>query len=408
MDLSNISTGFIIEGTKQNKAGKYPIKFTVYSPFGKRKYGIKEYVTKDDWERLNKPNLRDVELKKLKFKLNAIESRAKEVIERIQPFSFLIFEEEFFSKKSKSKKMSSDLRELFDGYINDLKDNGQIGTAISYTTTINSIEGFKKNLKVQDITPKFLQSYEEFLTRDGKSRTTVGIYMRQLRALINHAIKHRLLSADSYPFSSYKIPSGRNIKKALPQEDLHKLINYKTEDTRVRKALDFWLFSYLCNGMNFADIAHLNKDSIDDDYMSFIRQKTKRTKTKDVRPIRIGLTTMTKMIIERYKSTDENTKYLFPILKDGISPLEEKYKIQHFVTWTNKYLEGVRHTLGIKQPLKTYAARHSFSTTLKRKGVPTSYIMEALGHSSMATTESYLDSFSDDVKLSYANLLTDI
>ena len=157
--------------------------------------------------------------------------------------------------------------------------------------------------------------------------------------------------------------------------------------------------------MNFADIAHLTKESIDGEYISFFRQKTKRTKKKDIRPIRIGLTALTRKIIERYKNPDENAKYLFAILEEGIPPLKEKYKIQHFVTWTNKYLEEVRSTLGIKQPLKTYAARHSFSTTLKRKGVPTSYIMEALGHSSMATTESYLDSFSDDVKLSYANLL---
>lgn len=405
MDLSIVSTSFIIEGTKPNKAGKFPIKLTVYSPVGKSKYGIKEYVTKAEWDRLNKPNLRDLELKNLKLRLNAIESHAQEVIDKLKPFSFLSFEEEFFSRTPKSEKKSLNLRKLFDEYIHDLKENGQVGTAISYTTTINSIESFKKNLIVHDITPKFLQSYEEFLMRSGKSSTTVGIYMRQLRALINHAVKLKLISSDNYPFRAYKIPSSRNIKKALPQEDLQKLISYEPEDPRVRKALDFWLFSYLCNGMNFADIAHLTKESIDGEYISFFRQKTKRTKKKDIRPIRIGLTALTRKIIERYKNPDENAKYLFAILEEGIPPLKEKYKIQHFVTWTNKYLEEVRSTLGIKQPLKTYAARHSFSTTLKRKGVPTSYIMEALGHSSMATTESYLDSFSDDVKLSYANLL---
>lgn len=408
MDLITVTTGFIIEGTKPNKAGKYPIKLTVYSPYGKVKYGIKEYVSKAEWDRLSKPNLRDQDLKNLRLRMNALENRAKEVIEKIKPFSIIAFEEEFFSKKPKTDRRVSNLRILFDGYVQELKENGQVGTAISYTTTINSIESFKKNLTVHDITPRFLQTYEEFLLKNRKSVTTVGIYMRQLRALINQAVKLKLISADNYPFKAYKIPSGKNIKKALPKDELQKLINYKPADPRIKKALDFWLFSYLCNGMNFADIAYLKKGNLDGEYISFIRQKTKRTKKKDVRPIRIGLTDLTKQIIQRYLNPDESSLYLFPILEENITPIKEKYKIQHFVASTNKHLEEVRSILGIKQPLKTYAARHSFSTTLKRKGVPTSYIMEALGHSSMTTTESYLDSFSDDVKLSYANLLTEI
>ncbi len=42
----------------------------------------------------------------------------------------------------------------------------------------------------------------------------------------------------------------------------------------------------------------------------------------------------------------------------------------------------------------------------KRKGIPTSFIKDALGHSSVSTTENYLDSFEDDVTLKYANELT--
>ncbi|MBL0051720.1 MAG: tyrosine-type recombinase/integrase [Bacteroidetes bacterium] len=56
----------------------------------------------------------------------------------------------------------------------------------------------------------------------------------------------------------------------------------------------------------------------------------------------------------------------------------------------------------------TYAARHTFSTILKRKGVSTEFIKESLGHSSIVTTENYLDSFTDDVKLEYAQLLTQV
>ena len=41
----------------------------------------------------------------------------------------------------------------------------------------------------------------------------------------------------------------------------------------------------------------------------------------------------------------------------------------------------------------TYTARHSFASVLKKSGVNIALISEALGHSDLATTQIYLDSF---------------
>ncbi|MBD0284845.1 MAG: tyrosine-type recombinase/integrase, partial [Flavisolibacter sp.] len=49
--------------------------------------------------------------------------------------------------------------------------------------------------------------------------------------------------------------------------------------------------------------------------------------------------------------------------------------------------------LGIDKKATTYAARHTFSTVLKRSGASTEFIQEALGHTDIKTTEQYLDSF---------------
>ena len=61
--------------------------------------------------------------------------------------------------------------------------------------------------------------------------------------------------------------------------------------------------------------------------------------------------------------------------------------------------------IGYDKPLTTYAARHSYATILKRSGAPLSFISEALGHKSLLTTESYLDSFEDDTRRKYAEML---
>jgi integrase len=121
----------------------------------------------------------------------------------------------------------------------------------------------------------------------------------------------------------------------------------------------------------------------------------------------VALSSLLSEIIERQKNTDQQNPFLFPILEPGLNAVTIKHRCQRFVKWVNKHMNEIRQELSIESSLNTYAARHSFSTMLKRKGVSTSYIKEALGHSSEATTEHYLDSFSDEVKTEYAYLLTD-
>ena len=62
--------------------------------------------------------------------------------------------------------------------------------------------------------------------------------------------------------------------------------------------------------------------------------------------------------------------------------------------------------LGIKKKATTYVARHTFSTILKRSGASTEQIQEALGHTDMKTTESYLGSFDKETKKQLASPLT--
>lgn len=69
-------------------------------------------------------------------------------------------------------------------------------------------------------------------------------------------------------------------------------------------------------------------------------------------------------------------------------------------------MKNIGRQLGVDKNLTTYVARHSFSTVLKRSGVSTEYISEALGHQNLKTTESYLGSFEDAKKKEYTNLLT--
>lgn len=406
MEQPKVFVSLFLDASRPNSVGKCLVKLNIYQKPHKKRYATIHHLSPEEWEKINSKNLRDEELKEIRSKLQTLKSKAEKVVEKIVPFSFIAFEENFYADVQDPK--NTMLKQWFDDYIQKLRANDQVGTAISYQTTINSINSFKKNLQIHDITPGFLQGYERYLLNDGKSVSTVGIYMRQLRTIINLAISGGVMAQEKYPFKKYEIPSGRNIKKALSEAEINQLLNHKPAKEDEQKALDFWLLSYLCNGMNFADIIALKPSNVNGNYLHFIRQKTKNTKKKDLRPIRVGLNQRAKEIIEKRKNTDKANPYLFPVLEADISALTIKHRCQRFIKWVNKRMENIRQELKIEQPIGTYAARHSFSTVLKRKGVSTDFIKEALGHSSPATTENYLDSFTDDVKLEYANLLTNL
>ncbi|MBK8775126.1 MAG: phage integrase SAM-like domain-containing protein [Chitinophagaceae bacterium] len=67
--------------------------------------------------------------------------------------------------------------------------------------------------KIKKITPAFLLDYENYMLKDGKSVSTVGIYMRAARAIINRVIDANVIFIDKYPLRNTRSPAGRNIKK---------------------------------------------------------------------------------------------------------------------------------------------------------------------------------------------------
>ena len=153
--------------------------------------------------------------------------------------------------------------------------------------------------------------------------------------------------------------------------------------------LCIFVFSYLCGGINFTDIANLTNANIIDGRLQYIRQKTHKK-------IKIGIPNEAMKIIEKY--APESKGYLFPILDRKIhkTPLQKQNRIHKILAKVNKNLKLLAAELGVEGNVTTYVARHSFASVLKKSGVNIALICEALGHSDLATTQIYLDSFDNE------------
>jgi integrase len=355
------------------------------------------------------------EEKEIQTDLLDIESEYKDKAESLDIFTFEAFEKLFEIKRG-------DIINVFWHYesrIQDLRASNRFGTALTLESSLKSLKSFllakngrvPKVLHFQDITVKFLEKYEDWMTEsEGKSLTTVGIYLRALRSVLNSAIDSKIIDKEIYPFGPkrYEIPASSNTKKAFDSDQLEKLFQAVPKIEEQQKAKDFWFFSFVCNGMNIKDIVYLKWKNINDGQIEFIREKTKRTKKAKQKVIQVPLTDFAKSFIERYENKDRaKSSYVFPIIDDRMSEEEKDQKKRSFTRFINQHLKNLAKDNGLNEDVSTYWARHSFATMAVRKKASLEFVSEALGHSDLKTTKNYFAGFEDKTKKEILEDITD-
>ncbi|OLY90606.1 Site-specific recombinase XerD [Cnuella takakiae] len=439
----SVAISMILDTRRAKRQNKYPVKLRINHLRVTNYYPTVYDLSEEDYQKLSATRVSQ-DLQDIRDKLKKSERDAASLVARLQPFSFDVFERKFvlgnalyrqkrmkvlavpdaeedgydytpFLKKFPILKETGvkqlSLSWAYQQYIRKLVKEGRISSAVAYHCSYVSLKGFRGNVNLLEIKPAFLQAYERHAITNGLSKTTIGIYLRPLRAVFNEVIDQGLLSKDTaYPFGrkKYQIPTAKGVKKALDLEDVERIYYYECsmENSSERMARDFWLFSYFGNGMNPKDIALLRWSNLHGDYITFERAKTELSLRADPKPITVYVNEDMKAILERWGNQDRSPdNYVFPILQQGLSDLRIYDRVQNFVGLVNYWMKEILQNLGIDKKATTYVARHTFSTVLKRSGASTEFIQEALGHTSMKTTESYLDSFEKEVKKAFASNL---
>lgn len=272
-----------------------------------------------------------------------------------------------------------------DQCVNELMQAHRVGTARSYRGLISVLKEYRKgkDLLFKEITYDFLSKFEIRHKSKGNGANGLAVYMRTIRAIYNKAVKSGSADKELYPFDDYKIKTAPTEKRALDGEFLKKIIeldiasNHICFDTR-----NYFLASYMMYGMNFADMAYLEKSSIENGRIRYRRRKT--GKLYDIK-----ITPHLEKILGHFMQQNTDSKFIFPILKRDAPALREK-DIQWARKRYNKKLKVLASLCGIGSNLTSYVSRHSFATQAMLHDIPLAAISTMLGHSSLKTTEIYL------------------
>jgi integrase len=401
--MNSVFISAFLNKYKPREDGKCPVSIRVTHNRNRSYYPIGIAATPKEFDRAMLAKRRTEDENKLYKKIQSFVNRATDAADALPVFTFQQFENIFLSNKGASDSIAFG----FENYIKELREDKRVSTAISYECAMNSLEEFKSGMKFADVTPTLLRKYENWMQEQGRSITTTGIYLRSLRTIFNRAAVDKAL----YPFGTgknkYSIPKGKNIKKALSLQEIASIFHYQLpKGSTAERAKDYWIFLYLCNGMNVKDFCFLQRRNIDGDILTFYREKTKRSKGQRS-PVVVSLKPEAKAVISKWgiPSLDPGA-YIFPHMRKGMTADQQYRTVQDLTKLINRYMKEVATELKILKPVTTYFARHSFATVLRNSGASTEFISEALAHSNVNTTKSYLAGFEKEHIHSVTEALT--
>jgi integrase/recombinase XerD len=393
-----------LDKNRPKKNGECSIKIKITYNRKRRYFSTGIDLNPKDFEQILFGKRKTKEQKEIKNKIEFCENKANGIINKLSIFTFDAFEIQFVDDCNTTDSVSL----AFDKYILSLKLEERIGTAESYECAKNSICKYRKHLTFGDVTPVFLRKYQSWMIKNGRSVTTVGIYLRSLRAVHNANVTDKSI----YPFgvgkNRYTIPTSKNTKKALSLVEIGKIYNYRADPGSTKEmAKDYWLFLYLCNGMNVKDFCLLKWENIEDNMLTYKRAKTERSQRESKR-ISVALKPESIAIIKKWGQPSLNKDaHIFPHLNNKMNAEQKRATYQGLTKMINKYVKQIASEVEINKNVTTYYARHSFATVLKRSGAKIEMISELLGHSNVGVTESYLDSFEKEQIQKETDVLTE-
>ncbi|MEA5081371.1 MAG: phage integrase SAM-like domain-containing protein [Bacteroidota bacterium] len=317
------------------------------------------------------------------------------------------------------------VNEAFERKIESLDMEYSIGNATIYRTTQNALKRFKYyqtlrnrkekeefiqtctknkykskgknkldiqvNIQFEELTPRFFNECETFWRETEITDSTIGLYMRTIRALINNKEGETpYISEKHYPFGTkrgkYIIPEGGRREISLSIEDIWRIEDFETDHPQLLLAKDIFAFMFYCNGLNFGDLCRLRYENIDAPSGEIVFQR-KKTLRKGEKPTFIYAPMLPPMVeIINRQGNKEQDGFIFPFL-NGIEPtIQNERNIIRQINFAlepiNSSLKQIATALELDPNISTSYTRNSYiSHLVSEMFVNPIIVRKMVGHS---------------------------
>lgn len=410
-----------------NRDGKSPLKLRIIYQRKNKLYNLKTFMNQAVFMTASEYDTIILKRHKTKFQqFNKLIVEIQDIVKTIDPFSFTAFEECFIKSEDK---VSDDLIDLFLDTINGFK-NEQVSSKDTYINAIKKLCEYKfgkdelvlkknrdnvyykttnKAFKITDVNRAFLEQFHTSVTDNNIKKSTASIYLRNLRAIYNKAIRMGIVGKETYPFITINNRPLITIEKkaektVLSVGQIKEIIELDLVNQNDIFARDFWLLSFFCYGMNMTDLLHLKMGDFynNNKYFQFTRKKTS---AKVNEKINVMLIPLAEQIINKYKTGTNTNDFVFNYLEGYETPEKIKAKEKWIVKKINRGMSNISGKLG-KKPIKTYDCRYTFANLSRNKNVPYNFTQYAMGHKAdKSITDTYMIAYNDEEIEQYTKII---
>jgi len=384
-----------LDDRHQKADSTYPLKIRITGSRKQKEIPLNIYLKKDEWDKRNNrvilthPNCQLITLK-INQNLGDLQEAVLKFETSNTPYTLDDITQEITKKHTA---ISTTFFSYAEQQVKIMVQSGRIGNAIAYKNAVAKLLDYtnKKDLRFESIDYKLLENFTSKMLSEGTKVNTIALYMRELRAIYNRAIKESIIDYKYYPFNKYKIKNAKTISRALTVDEMKKIIQLELKpNTPIWHSRNYFLLSFCLIGINFTDMFLLKPDSLQNGRIVFSRSKTKKIYSIYLHP-------KAQELLNIYFKAGSCPDYLLPVLCKGDNPIVVKRKALQAIKTTNKYLGDVATEGKIREDITTYFARYSWANICKGLGYSKDLIAEALGHSyGNAVTGIYLDNYGNE------------
>jgi|SRR5690625_387066 len=275
-------------------------------------------------------------------------------------------------------------------FYNQLLADGKLHPYKQTKSDISKLKQFAGNsVRFDEITPYMLNEFQRWMQveLDNHPNTIIKTIGR-IKAIMNDAYEKDLTK--NLPFQNPKYKPLKRIdskKKALSIAQIDKIEALDLEEgSDLWHTRNYFMFSFWNAGIRFTDLAFLKWSNIIDGRLIYRMSKNGKEKNIKLLPQAIE-------ILDCY----EGEGFIFPILPEqNLTEIGYKKKAASQNVIINRNLKEIQRLAGIGTTITFHISRHSFARWADSSGVmDRKAIMNALAHSKMSTTETYLDGFNE-------------
>ena len=242
-----------------------------------------------------------------------------------------------------------------------------LGTVLRYERTERYLGEFmQKNYNTEDlpirtIDNKFVRDFHLFLKVEKKAeQNTANKYCKNLKKIIRLALDNGWIEVN--PFQGIRFTAKAANREFLNEKELSILMNKEFDIERLNVVRDIFVFCSL-TGLAFSDVTALKPEhiTVDEDgnyWIHKVRQKTKNVCS-------IPYLESARAIADKYRN------HPTCIAKGVVLPVISNQRM-------NSYLSEIADCCGIRKPLTTHIARHSFACLALANGVSMEIIARML------------------------------